>query len=307
MNNPVFIIGAAISDLMAFPYVDLSEGDSVPGRVLRAPGGVGRNIAENLARLGLHPELISVFGDDPFSRGLASHARRAGIGLDYSLLREKGEGCWHLALYNEENDLHHGVADLSALDDLTPAALEQRLSVLQSASAIVVETNCPEGALNWIATQSWSMPLYLDPVSAVLCRKVAGRLSHYHTLKANRRQAEALTGQILRTRADLERVARSLLVTGLQRIFITLGPEGVFAADKDAMHLLPAAKGPIASTTGAGDAFMAGLLWASRRNWPIDDCARAGLAASALALREEGAVSSVLTEQALLEQLRGLC
>lgn len=307
MHQPVFIIGAAISDLMAFPHSPLEAGESIPGRVLRAPGGVGRNIAENLARLGLHPELVSVFGDDPFSRGLASHARRAGIGLDYSFQREKGEGCWHLAIYGQDNDLHHGVADLSAMHELTPAILAERLPALQAASAIVVETNCTEEALNWIATQAWAAPLYLDPISAVLCQKVTGRLGHYHTLKANRKQAEALTGQILRTRADLERVARSLLIAGLQRVFITLGPEGVFAADREAMHLLPAAKGPVASTTGAGDAFMAGLIWAGRRNWPVEDCARAGLAAAALALREEGAVSSALNEQALLEQLRGLC
>ncbi len=305
MSQSVFVIGAAISDLLAFPYEPLQVGESMPGKVMRAPGGVGRNVAENLVHLGIATELISVFGSDPFSNGLMAHARRAGIGLGHSLQLE-GEGCWSLSIFNHDHDLQQGVADLTAMEQLGAAELAARLPELQEASAIVVDANCSEEALAWIAAQQWSVPLYIDPVSVTLCNRVLGRLAAYHTIKANRRQAEALTGQILRTRADLERVARSLLKAGLRRVFITLGPEGVFAADYNGTHLLPAAQGPLVSTLGAGDAFMAGLIWSSKRNWPIEDCARAGLAAASLALREEGAVSSVLSEQQLLEQLRSL-
>ena len=81
MNGPIFVIGAAITDLLGFPPGEIVVGESMPGVIRRAPGGVGRNVAENLVRLGLPTELITVFGDDPFGRGLAAHARRAGIGV----------------------------------------------------------------------------------------------------------------------------------------------------------------------------------------------------------------------------------
>jgi hypothetical protein len=126
----------------------------MPGKVMRAPGGVGRNVAENLVHLGIATELISVFGSDPFSNGLMAHARRAGIGLGHSLQLE-GEGCWSLSIFNHDHDLQQGVADLTAMEQLGAAELAARLPELQEASAIVVDANCSEEALAWIAA-TWT-------------------------------------------------------------------------------------------------------------------------------------------------------
>lgn len=307
MDAPVFVLGAAITDLMGFPQKPVAQADSVPGKIRKAPGGVGRNLAENLVRLGLPVELITAFGDDANGRSLLKHCQDQQIGIRHSILAEGQRGALHLAVLDEQKDLFAGIADLAILEVLTPAYLEDQLEQLQQGSALVLETNIPQPLIDWMMEQEWETPLYLDPVSVPFSRKVERYLGHFHTIKANRLQAEALAGRRLSTTQDLEAVAQQWLAQGTQRVFITLGGQGAFAASVDQRIHIPAAKVKVANTTGAGDAFLAGVLWATRRNWPLDDCCRAGLAASTIAVRSPEANSPDLSETAVMEYIRKFC
>ena len=86
-----------------------------------------------------------------------------------------------------------------------------------------------------------------------------------------------------------------------------MGSRGAFAADANSRIHIPAAKVQVASTTGAGDAFHSGLIWASLRNWSLEDCCRAGLAASTIAVKTMAANNPDLTEGLLLEHIRKFC
>ena len=96
MDTPIFVLGAAITDLMGFPVRPVAQSDSVPGKIRKAPGGVGRNLAENLVRLGLPVELITAFGDDSNGRALLKHCQEQQIGIRHSVLAEGHRGALHL-------------------------------------------------------------------------------------------------------------------------------------------------------------------------------------------------------------------
>jgi pseudouridine kinase len=309
MAKPVFIIGAAIMDLMGFPLGVPAPRDSMPGQVERAPGGVGRNLAENLVRLGLHTELITAFGDDQMGRELVKHCQQVNIGLRHSLVAEGFPTALHLAILNEQKDLHAGIADLRVLEHLTPRFLQRQYEALAEARTLVLETNVPPEAIDWLLQpeHEWEAPIYLDPVSVFLAERVRPHLGRFHTIKANRQQAEALCGRPLPRKADLEAAAREWIKKGARRVFITLGEEGAFAANIDRSVHLSALQVKVANTTGAGDAFLAGVIWATLRNWPLDDCCRAGLAASTIAVRSATAISNDLAEASLLEYIRKYC
>ena len=81
---PVFVIGAVNMDLAGTPTNPLREGDSNPGHITLTPGGVGRNIAENLRLLGRKVSLITIMGDDPYAEMIREHCLKAGIDLQYS-------------------------------------------------------------------------------------------------------------------------------------------------------------------------------------------------------------------------------
>ena len=74
----VAVVGGANMDIVARTHGDGLTGDSVPGQIHCSPGGVARNVAENLARLGHSTHLISGVGDDEFGRSLRLATEAAG-------------------------------------------------------------------------------------------------------------------------------------------------------------------------------------------------------------------------------------
>ncbi|MEM1215313.1 MAG: carbohydrate kinase family protein, partial [Bacteroidota bacterium] len=303
---PIFVLGAALTDLVGFPQQATLLHDSIPGRVRRSAGGVGRNLADNLSRLGLPVELVTAFGEDDNGRNLLKACQAANIGVRHSILAEGYPGARHLAILNEQNDLLAGIADMEVLTVISPAYLEQQMGALSQARLLCVETNLPANTIDWLLDQDWEMPLYLDPVSAPLSQKVTGRLGRFHTVKANLQQASVLAGFAIKDSRDLAKVAHQWLRQGVQRICITLGADGAFVADQQQQYHLTTVKVNVANTTGAGDAFFAGFIWATQRNWSLDDCCRAGLAASAIAVRAVDAINPELSEISLLEWVKKL-
>ena len=100
------------------------------------------------------------------------------------------------------------------------------------------------------------------------------------------------------------RAAQTLLDTGMHRVFISLGSDGVFAADHSGQkRKLPALKGNIVSTTGCGDAFMAALAWAYLQGSDLEKSARAGRAASTVTMASAETISAAMSEQALLAHM----
>ena len=130
--------------------------------------------------------------------------------------------------------------------------------------------------------------MFVDPVSTAKAVKVKPVLGRLHTLKPNRIEAELLSGVAITGDESLARCADALLSTGLHRVFISLGGDGVYAADYQGGRIkVPCGTAKMVNTTGCGDAFMAALAWGWLEGLGLEEAARAGLAASAIAM--EGA------------------
>ena len=130
-------------------------------------------------------------------------------------------------------------------------------------------------------------------------------LGKLHTIKPNRIEAELLSGVPITDGASLRKAADTLLNTGLQRVFISLGAGGVFAADHSGSLHLPVLPAKMVNTTGCGDAFMAALAWAHLQDADLEFAARAGLAASAIAMEGEATINSLMSAEAVLERMNG--
>lgn len=147
---------------------------------------------------------------------------------------------------------------------ITPAYLASNLSLLNNAQVIVADTNIPAESLQYLVTHC-TPPVFVDPVSTAKARKVQPVLGRVHTLKPNRIEAELLSGVQITDDASLRLAASRLLETGLHRVFISLGTQGVFAADQKEMLMQPCIPAQMRNATGAGDAFMAALAWGLSR------------------------------------------
>ena len=194
------------------------------------------------------------------------------------------------------------ISDMEICRHLSPEALEPRLGLLESAGAVVLDANLPAESIRFLC-ERLKAPVFADPVSVAKAEKLRGVLGRIDTLKPNRAEAELLSGVTIRARSDLRRAAEALLSAGLRRVFISLGAQGVYAADENDRQLFPAMGALPVNTTGGGDAFMAGLVWAALRGADLSGSARAGLAAAAVALESEETVNPAMSGAALMRRM----
>ena len=141
-------------------------------------------------------------------------------------------------------------------------------------------------------------------MSTVKAEKVRPILGKLHTLKPNRMEAESLSGVKITDRASARRAAEKLLETGLERVFISLGEEGVFAADHQRDVWFPCCPAQMHSATGAGDAFAAALGWAFLEGKDLADSARAANAAAAIAVEGEKTINPALSADAVQQRMQ---
>ena len=194
------------------------------------------------------------------------------------------------------------VSDMEIYKHLTPQLLAQRQTLLNASQAVVLDTNIPAESIEWLADHC-AAPLFADPVSTAKAVKLKPVLGKLHTLKPNRIEAELLSGVKITDDASLQKAAETLLDTGLHRVFISLGSDGVFAADRSGQQVqLPPLPGAMVNTTGCGDAFMAAITWAYLQGTDLTDTAKAGLAASVIAMESAETINPAMSEDALRQR-----
>ena len=195
------------------------------------------------------------------------------------------------------------ISDMSICDRITPAYLAANLPLLQNAQVVVADANIPAESLAYLA-QNCHAPLFVDPVSTAKAAKLLPILSKIHTLKPNRLEAELLSGVKIISAADAEAAARALLEKGVHRVFISMGAEGVYAADENKQLWLQNLPGKMVNTTGCGDAFMAALVWAYLEDMDLQETALAGLAAGAIAMEYDATINPAMSADALRARMK---
>ncbi len=276
----VAVIGGANVDIHGESVAPLRLNDSNPGSVRITAGGVGRNVAENLARLGVDCRLVSVVGDDEHGRFLLQATKDAGVDVSHVHVSSTAPTSTYLSVIDAGGEMKVAVSDMRIAEELTPERLRSHASMLQAAASIVIDTNLPAETLAWIAGKFADKPIFVDTVSTAKAVRIREHLGAVHTLKANALEAAALTGSETRTIPQLEQAAQQLHAAGVTRVFLTRGSDGVFySAGGDRGSVASGVEAlAVRNTTGAGDAFLAGLVCAELDNLDIRDAVNIALA-----------------------------
>jgi pseudouridine kinase len=293
------VVGGANTDIIGFSDNALIGQDSNPGRVCVSSGGVGRNIAENLARVGVRTKLLTAFGGDGNAEQLSAGCKDAGIDVSHSLTVEDLPGSVYLAIADEYGTMELGLNDMRSLERIIPEALQSLAPVLAQAAVIVLDTNVGPRTLDWVCSVGADVPIVLDPVSVTKSVRALSCLPHLHTLKANEIEARALIGDALSPEESIGRVSQMLLSAGVFRVMITMGAEGVHLAQANETEWIAAPAVEVVSDTGAGDAFAAGVAWGAMMGSSLTETARLATAMAALTLKAESTVDSAMSRSAV--------
>ncbi len=282
MEGYVAVIGAANIDIGGTPTNPLIPADSNPGDISINYGGVGRNIADNLARLGVPVKLITVVGSDVLGADMLKHCENLGMDVSNVLHIPDRTSSMYLYINNEHGDMEMAIDHMSIVSEITPAYLDSVREVIEGATAVVMDANISAEAFMHLKTICKS-PIYIDPVSTALAARVKPGLDGIDTLKPNRLEAEYLTGMTIQTEADYRAAVEAILNMGVRRVFMSMGSEGMIAADKNNMYIVGEYPAEVVCTTGAGDSATAAIVWASTVVADSDSLVTAAKAANVVA------------------------
>ncbi|GAB4530765.1 MAG: PfkB family carbohydrate kinase [Anaerolineae bacterium] len=305
-DSHILVVGAAGLDTKGRSQGQLQAGTSNPGNIRISVGGVARNVAENLARLGEHAILLSVVGADRSGQRVRTQAAEAGVDVSYLIESPDHHTGAYMALYDQMGELVISIDDMAALSAITPAVIYNRRSLIRDAAMVVIDANLSPATIRTLIRQAakYGVPVSADPTSASLANRLAPHLAELFMVTPDLPEAEVLCGRPLRnTRNQGIAAAKQLVAMGVQVAIVTLAELGVCYATPDVSGHIPAVRTEVVDRTGAGDALTAGVVFGLLNDFPIDEAVRLGASAAALTLQCYESVCPLLSLDCLYNSL----
>ncbi|MBL8567264.1 MAG: carbohydrate kinase family protein [Hyphomicrobiaceae bacterium] len=283
-------IGAAHLDRIARSEGPVALGSSNPAEVATSPGGVARNVAENLVRLGNQVRLISRVGADEAGRSVLAATRAAGVDVSEIEIVAGASTAGYTALLDPAGGLVVAFADMAIYDGFDGAWAAE---AADGVPHWFVDANLPARALvDLAAGKPPGTFLAADAVSVAKSERLRAVFPALDLIFANRDEARALAAT-----GDLTEAAGRLRSAGTGAVIITLGADGALVADASGCTRLPPEAATVRDVTGAGDALIGATLDGLARGRPLLDATRLGVVAATLTLGYEGAVGAPPTKR----------
>lgn len=295
-RSGVVVIGGANVDIKARSLDAAIMHTSNPGQSATAPGGVGRNVAENIARLGDRVELVSVVGRDGIGDELLEHTATAGVGIDYVARTDLPTGTY-TAVLDADGELLIAIADMGALAELGADQLNHAGDAISAADIVVVDGNLELAALNRALDLAAGVRTIFEPVSVPKARKLRDAIDgRVYAVTPNRDELEALTGLPTSTDDELNAAATTLHDQGVDLVWVRLGERGSrLSSAAGVVDIAAPQPATIHDVTGAGDAMLGAFCHALLAGDSPELAAQLGHVAAALTIASPHTVRPDLT------------
>lgn len=280
-----FVFGGANVDINVMVPTGLKLHDSNIGKISFSYGGVGRNIAENLARLGQEVFFVSIFSSDEISQAMFNGLANLGVRLQFCKITNKPQSSY-LNVMNDDNDLYFGLASMESYDLLTKYDVHN--IPFRYDDIFVIDTNFNDDVLEFLFSQENRK--IVDAISAAKAIKLKKYLDSIYLLKVTPEEGEALTGE-----TDPIKISNALRSKGVKSVIVSLGEQGLYYQDPSGLFRITHKVVTPVSTNGAGDALLAGF--AAKIDSVFEEQLQWGVASSLACLASSSATSKKLNPE----------
>ncbi|MCF7926032.1 MAG: hypothetical protein K9L74_00455 [Candidatus Izimaplasma sp.] len=261
MSN-ILVIGAQNIDIFAYNDEKIVLHDSNLANIELGVGGVSGNIVSNLANLGLSVSFITVFGNDLFGDIAQSHFKQLQIDLSHTKTVHHKNSVY-LATMDDENDLFVGFNDMKITRFITVPFLKKEHDYIKQFSTLVIDNNLEQTVINYLLTTYKDSIIVMDGVSTKKIYKIKDNLSQINLLKMNKEEALTLTDK-----KAFDTVIDTLVQNDLESFVITNKNQQIYYhKDGNLYTKTPKKVSNIKSTSGAGDAFLSGIIAGLLKNY----------------------------------------
>jgi len=289
----IVVIGATFVDVKGYPLTQYIPGGRNVGRVMQVHGGVGRNVVEDIANVELRPTFLSVVDETGLSDDVVRNLIRHKVEIRYIARRPEGLGTW-LAVFDNDGDVIASISrrpDLSAIGEVLD---EHGDEIFSAADSIVVEFDVEEAILKKVLdlAKKHRKEVYTVISNMAIAMKRRDLLQRTAVLVCNEQEAGMLFSEDYMgiSPEEMQKIlVKRVRLSGIPRIIVTMGERGaVYADSAGESGICPALRVDVVDTTGAGDAFFAGVAIGLTYGKTVGESCVIGtrLAASVIASRE---------------------
>lgn len=285
----IVVLGAVFVDIKGFPESQYIPDGRNAGRIEYIQGGVSRNVVEDIANLELRPTFISIVDESALGTDVLRKLNDHKVNTDYMQVIPNGMGTW-LAVFDEKGDLAGSISQRPNLAPVLDILEEKGDEIFQKASSVVLEIDMDKDIVKKTVQFAEKYNKKLFGVVSNMSIAVERRdfLQKFDCLICNRQEAGIFfTEDYEDMKQDellpiiCERIERGKI----NSIIVTMGGDGaIYASRNGEKGFCPAKKVMVKDTTGAGDAFCAGVASALTYGKSLADACEIGsrLAASVI-------------------------
>ena len=260
----IVVVGTSFMDVKGFPYdIYMPTGRNV-GRVEYVHGGVARNVVEDIANVELRPTYVSIVDDTPLGAAIYQKLKNHKVNMDYVITAPEGMGTW-LAVFDNNGDV---AGSISSRPDFTPimGLLEEKGDeIFENADSVVLQVDLAKEIVKKVIelAKKHDKKLFALVSNMSIAAQRRDLVKNFDCFICNDQEAGILFVNEYEDKTPEE--LRDILSANVQSanipaMIVTMGEKGaVYATREGETGICPARKVQVKDTTGAGDAFCAGV------------------------------------------------
>lgn len=307
-EKTVICIGGANVDRKFLMDQRAQMGTSNPASVSGSVGGVARNVAENLGRLGRSVKLLSIVGNDP-EWNLIEAASSPFMSTELTKAVDGLSTGTYTAILEPDGEMLLAMADMKIYDFLNREYIAKNDNALLSAAFLVIDLNCPKETVEYVRQLALvnRIPLAVIPVSTPKMDRLSNDLTGISWLILNRDEASKYLEKPIDSEGEWHWAVQQLLNQGAEAVVVTGGKDGAVAGNSMGIgHYHPKKVDHVADVTGAGDAFSSAIVHSVLNGQDFESVIHSGMVNAAKTLESKATVRHELTAVQLQKELEEL-
>lgn len=260
----IVVVGATFVDIKGFPSENYTPNGRNVGRIEYIHGGVSRNVVEDIANIELRPTYVGIVDDTPLGEDVIRKLKNHKTNVDYVLRRPGGMGTW-LAVFDSNGDVAGSISQRPDMQPLVELLDEKGDEIFKDADSIVIEADLEKTIIKRVfqLAEKHNKKVFAVVSNMNIVAKRRDFLHKYDCLICNQQEAGVLfvDDYSEKTVEEMRDIISDKVVSGeIPSMIVTMGAQGAVYADKNGLKgIKEARKVHVLDTTGAGDAFCAGV------------------------------------------------
>lgn len=288
-------VGSCNIDIYGKSNTRLRANYDHPSHITTNVGGVTHNILANLVKLGVSSKFVSAVGDDIYADAIIAQCEREEIDVSHVLHLENTTSGIFLQILDENNDMHLAMTEFDSIRQLSRDFLNGKSNVITGAKCVVCDPGLPVETIK--ALLDMGVETFCDPTSEALTDKIKEDIGRFFFIKPNKKELAVLADMEVNTEKDVEEACNKLIEKGLKHVCVSLGETGSFYMNSSGKRIRKHVKADdqMVNASGAGDAFMAGIIYSYVNGFDIETALDYASAAGKAAVRCNSTINDDLS------------